>query len=342
MKDKLGNNAKKRAYLLVLPCFLAFLIISAFTPAKTAENHGRVLPDTNQRNVVYGSNIMADGKTTQTLTMDIYYPPNIMAGKKYPMVMMIHGGTFLNGSKENMSAICKQMADSGFVAVTINYRKGWNVASAMGGCQTIDVNSLTMANYRAIQDGHAAMRFLVENAAKYHIDTKWLFIGGASAGGIMALNITYLNQKTADEKFGAIVSSLGKLDNVSNTSTQKFKIKGVCNMWGALSDSTLISSKNAVPTIFYHGTGDKTVPYDRGYYIPGCTRLPELYGSACLYRQTIAAGQVGVMNTSIGGKHGPVEFTASLIASNTACFFHKVMLRKAKSVSYTDAVAGCR
>lgn len=333
---------KKLSYLAVLPCFLALLINFAFTPAKTAKNHKQYLQDTNLRNVVYGSNIMADGKTTQTLTLDIYYPPNMLAGKKYPMVMMMHGGTFFSGSKENMAGICKQMADSGFVAVTINYRKGWNVASAIGGCQTIDVNSLTMANYRAFQDGHAALRFLTENAAKYHIDSNWLFVGGASAGGVMALNIAYFNQKAADDKFSQIVGSLGKLDKVSNTSTQKFKIKGICNMWGALSDSTLINAKTAVPTIFYHGTADKTVPYDRGYYIPDCNRLPELYGSACLYRQTIAAKQIAVMNTSIGGKHGPVEFTNALIASNTACFFHKVMLGKAKSAAYTDAVVGCR
>ena len=116
---------KKRSYFTVLSCFLALFISFAFSPSKTVKNHRQNLQDTNLRNVVYGSNIMADGKTTQTLTMDIYYPPNMVDGKKYPMVLMIHGGTFLNGSKENMGPICKQMADSGFVAVTINYRKGW-------------------------------------------------------------------------------------------------------------------------------------------------------------------------------------------------------------------------
>ena len=130
-----------------------------------------------QHNVIYGSSINSEGKK-QDLVMDIYSPTGKVAGKKYPMIMLIHGGTFLNGKKEDMAKLCKQMADSGFVAVTIDYRVGWNAMSAMGGCKTLDANSLILANYRAIQDAHAAMRFLTANADKYQVDTKWLFIGG--------------------------------------------------------------------------------------------------------------------------------------------------------------------
>lgn len=297
--------------------------------------------DTSELNIIYGSNINAEGKQ-QKLGLDIYYPPNAAAGKKYPLVMMIHGGTFLSGRKENMTALCKQLADSGFVAVTINYRLGWNVYSALGGCEKVDVNSLTLASYRAVQDTHAAMRFLAANATKYRIDTKWPFIGGASAGGVIALDIAYLTQKFAAEKLAYAVTTLGKLDTASNTYTSSFKVKGVCNMWGALPDSTLITKANALPTIFYHGTADKTVPYNRGFYIPNCSRVPELFGSACLYRQTVAAGKPAIFNTSVGGKHGPTEFTAKVIASNTACFFHQVMRGKATSGSYYNAVVGWR
>jgi hypothetical protein len=70
--------------------------------------------------------------------------------------------------------------------------------------------------------------------------------------------------------------------------------------------------------------------------------VPELFGSACLYRQTIAAGQTAVFNISIGGKHGPVEFTGKVIAGNTACFFHKVMQGKAKGGAYDKVVMGCQ
>ncbi|HWZ34866.1 MAG TPA: alpha/beta hydrolase, partial [Mucilaginibacter sp.] len=260
-----------------------------------------------------------------------------------PMVMLIHGGTFLNGKKEEMATLCRQMADSGFVAITINYRLGWDFATLSGGCATLDVDGLTLANYRAIQDAHAAMRFVAANADKYHVDKNWLFMGGGSAGAITALNVAYnTDKKMLNELLAATVAKLGDIDTASNAYTTKFKIKGICDLWGALSDSTLINKKTALPTIFYHGTADKLVPYDHGYYVPGCTRLRELFGSACLYRQTRAAGQVAVFNTSVGGKHGPTEFTAAVIASNTACFFHRIMNGTAMSAAYYDGMTGCR
>jgi acetyl esterase/lipase len=324
---------------LALVCLLIVLFSSAW---KNYNAHTAIAQqDTIDHNVVYGNNINSEGKK-QDLNMDIYYPQTRVTGKRYPMVMLIHGGTFLNGKKEDMSKLCRQIADSGFVAVTINYRLGWNALSAMGGCQTLDANSLLLANYRAMQDAHAAMRFLAANADKYQIDTKWLFIGGGSAGAIMALNVAYGGSKPADERLTYAMTKLGNIDTASNAYTTKFRLKGICDLWGALSDSTLINKRTALPTIFYHGTADKTVPYDKGRYIPNCDRIPDLYGSACLYRQTLAAGQIAVFNTSIGGKHGPTEFTADVIASNTACFFHRVMRGTAKSAAYYNAVAGCR
>ncbi|GAB3920713.1 alpha/beta hydrolase [Mucilaginibacter myungsuensis] len=328
---------KLLTFLLLIFCTITAL--AAMLPAPRAIPS--TVPDSIIRNVIYGNNLNFEGNK-QDLTMDIYLPPNMATGKTYPLVLMIHGGTFLTGSKENMVPICKQMADSGFVAVTINYRKGWNALSMMSGCNGVDVASLTKATYRAVQDAHAAMRYLADNAKQYHIDKNWMFIGGGSAGGVMALDVAYLNQQTADKQLADIAKTLGDLDKASNKSTAKFKIKGICNLWGALTDSTLINKQTAVPTIFFHGTADKTVPYDKGYYIPDCTRVPELYGSACLYRQTIAAGQVAILNTSIGGKHGPKEHTAAVIASNTACFFHLVMKGTAKTGAYTDAKVGCR
>jgi len=171
--------------------------------------------------------------------------------------MLIHGGTFLNGKKEDMAALCRQMADSGFVAITINYRLGWDYTTLGGGCATLDVNGLMLANYRAIQDAHAAMRFIAANADKYHVDKNWLFVGGGSAGAITALNVAYnTDKKILDESLAMTVAKLGSIDTASNAYTTKFKIKGICDLWGALSDSTLINKKTALPTIFYHGTAD--------------------------------------------------------------------------------------
>ncbi|MFD2145780.1 alpha/beta hydrolase [Mucilaginibacter antarcticus] len=208
-------RSTKTSICLAILCLIAAAALPGWKNISTAANSKAPQRDSVERNIVYGSNVNYL-KKQEKLGMDIYYPKNMIAGKKYPLVMMLHGGSFLNGRKENLGTHCKILADSGFIAVTINYRLGWNAGSVYGGCEKVDVNSLIAATYRAVQDTHAAMRFLVANANQYHIDTKWLFIGGSSAGGFIALDMAYITQKFAGEKMANAVTTLGKLDTASN------------------------------------------------------------------------------------------------------------------------------
>jgi poly(3-hydroxybutyrate) depolymerase len=319
---------------------LIVIVCIAITIASFKLSNIDMMQGSNDLNVEYGSNTNVKNEK-QSLKMDIYLPPNAVEGKKYPMIMIMHGGGFLTGKKEDMAGPCKQLADSGFVTVSIEYRMGWNFLSKLAGCNYVDIKSLMLANYRAMQDAHAAMRFLKKNAGKYQIDTDWLFIGGSSAGAVTALNVAYVTDKYAKSNFTEAYNTLGELGKATNKINNDFKIKGICSMWGALPDSGLVTKDKAIPAIFYHGTADATVPYNKGSYLPDCPNLPQLYGSACIYRQTIAAGQPAVLNTSIGGKHGPAEFTRAIMAGNIACFFHRLMQGKATSAAYTKAKAGC-
>lgn len=309
------------------------LIIIAFCGVSTVFAQADSL-----KSVVYGKEkTWTAGE--QTLTMDIYFPKR-ETGKNYPLVMMMHGGSFLTGSKEAMKSHCKILADSGFIAVTINYRKGWERGSRLG----CDANLLQLqeAVYRATQDANAALNFLIEKQEDYAIDTNWIFTGGSSAGGVLALNLAYLKQDAADRLFPQASKTLGSL-NEKSKGKQNFNIKGICNMWGALPDSTLVTKTNAVPTIFYHGTDDIIVPFDIGLFGTMCSKYPPMYGSACIYRQTVAAGKSAVLNVSEGGNHGPKEFYAKITMSNTACFFKKVMNSSSLEIkTFNTAKAGCR
>lgn len=74
-----------------------------------------------------------------------------------------------------MEDYCIGLARRGFVAATIDYRKGWD--------SSIPTEQVK-AGYRVQQDANAALRFAVENADLVNIDTNWMFIGGQSAGSI--------------------------------------------------------------------------------------------------------------------------------------------------------------
>ncbi|TZF86472.1 alpha/beta hydrolase (plasmid) [Pedobacter sp. BS3] len=315
---------------------LLFFLLSSFNTITSQDS--RQTGNNYAFDVEYGKNVNYQGDN-EKLLMDIYWPKT--GKKQYPLVVLIHGGSFVGGDKKGFRPSLAQLADSGFVAVSINYRLGWNRPKVTDGCNA-DLSDLPNAVYRAFQDGHAALRFLVHHAAQYHIDPDWIFVGGASAGGIIALNLTYMDQKHADTEFAPQIKKFGKLNNASNDLKDVYKIKGVCNMWGGLSDSTMITASNAVPSILFHGTKDMVVPYDHGTWRSMCPdTFPVLYGSACIYRQLRTYHQPAILDLIINGKHGPVELSKENIMSNTACFFHRVIRGNAHSGSYTGVHTGC-
>lgn len=283
------------------------------------------------KDVVYGKNINWQGEN-QSLAMDIYFPSNMEAGKKYPLAVFAHGGGFVTGDKANSAVKCSILTDSGFIAVSINYRYGWDNG---GGTCVGDTTSLGLAAYRAMQDENAALRFLVANADQYAIDTNWIFIGGASAGATMALTSTYITDANAKQTFPESVEALGGLQNATNNLTNTYTIKGIFSIAGGLEDSTLITQANAVPTIFFQGDADEVIPVDYGTYMM-CSNFPKLVGSLCIYRQLGKYNKPAIAHILHGaghGNNGDSGFDNPFMMSNTACFFKRLMEKQVISSS---------
>ena len=79
------------------------------------------------KDVTYGWAPRWPSTEVDTLKMDIYMPdPSIDPLEERPLVVMVHGGSFINGSRQDMESICQEYARRGFVAATISYRLGWD------------------------------------------------------------------------------------------------------------------------------------------------------------------------------------------------------------------------
>ncbi len=191
------------------------------------------------------------------LKMDIYLPQDDTS-KLRPLIMLIHGGAFFNGDKASEAYIkwSTHFAKMGFVVASINYRMGFLPSADQIDC----------AGYRAAQDAHAAMRYMIHNAAKYRINTDWIFAGGTSAGAITALNLAFMRNKNRPEstKGSLFKSDLGDIESVSPQYKENFSIKAVANMWGAVHDINMISNTNT-SIISFHGDADNIVPYGYDY-----------------------------------------------------------------------------
>ncbi|SDS65913.1 pectinesterase family protein [Gramella sp. MAR_2010_147] len=102
------------------------------------------------------------------LKADIYIPNN-GESREYPAVLMIHGGGWLTGSKENQRVMAQHLAMNGYTAVTAAYRLG------------------TEAEYPAgVLDLKDAIKWIRENAKEFKIDKNKIAVLGASAGAQLA------------------------------------------------------------------------------------------------------------------------------------------------------------
>lgn len=223
------------------------------------------------------------------LRMDLYLPKGDTTTKR-PLIMFIHGGGFYIGDKETEAMVewCKYFAKMGYVTASINYRLGYKPLGP----------SVQRAGYRGLQDAHAAMRFLVSKKDEYKIDTKLIFVGGSSAGGVTSLNLAFMKNSNRPDatKKGLLYSDQGNIESSGNILKNKFKIKGVVNMWGAINDlSILKNSETAI--ISFHGDADNVVPIDHNYPFQdikgnfSSVILEKMYGSLPIH---IEAKKIGL------------------------------------------------
>ncbi len=101
---------------------------------------------------------------------DLYLPRSFEPGKKYPGVVIIHGGGWTGGDKGAAREvnIGTTLASYGYVCMSINY------ALARPGTPTFPQN---------IQDCKRAVRWLRKNAARFQLDAEHIGAIGGSAGG---------------------------------------------------------------------------------------------------------------------------------------------------------------
>lgn len=253
---------------------------------------------------------------TKNLKMNIWVPVTPLDEAKKPLLLMIHGGAFQTGSRNDQDNICKEFALRGFVAVTIDYRKGWNCNNGGGLHQK--------AVYMALQDAYSALEYLYNNRFLYKINTNAIFVGGSSAGAITALNTVYMEQSEADVLMPGASALLGPL---KSSTYPNLNIKGIFNNWGGI-DASIFDNSEAVPMISFHGSNDGVVPYEVNQAGPVCDQTT-IWGSKKIYDQI----QQNVPNVCLelyertGGVHGVWQDPDSTLMriSRTACFFRSII-----------------
>jgi len=112
--------------------------------------------------------------------------------KKNPAVIMIHGGGWRSGNKNQMQFLGREIAAKGYTTFAIEYRL-----------------SLEAKYPTAVIDVKNAIKFIKDNASKFNIDPNKIAILGCSSGGQMAalIGTTNGNKMFEDASFKSKSSS---------------------------------------------------------------------------------------------------------------------------------------
>ncbi|CAN5421437.1 hypothetical protein BH10BAC2_BH10BAC2_18600 [soil metagenome] len=266
-----------------------------------------------------------------SLTYDIYYPD-----KKYykcydslplPAIFFFPGGGFSDcaDSEEGTTEYCMAFAKRGFIAFNVNYRRG-----RLKNPRSKEITaSQLIAIYRACQDARGAIRnAMLQNSSGplFRFDTAAIFTGGVSAGGQIALTISYLTGEAMFEQAFqgvSVVAGTANADYYKAYARTSFSIKGVLSLWGAIYSPAglslerfLAGNPNNPPMIGFHGLRDqvflpgstkallsKKAPYntESKCLLPGKDGNPQTYQFSTEYKSVLHSGSSALYNTLTNG-----------------------------------------
>ena len=195
--------------------------------------------------------------------LDLYVPRN--ADGPTPVVVWIHGGGWVGGTKEAYLLRLMPYFEMGWAVVNVEYRMA-QVALAPA----------------AVEDCLCALRWVVANAEQYNLDTSGIVVTGHSAGGHLALTTGMIPPETgldrpcrggggAPIQVAAIVNWYGISDVVDLLDGPNQKSYAV--QWlGSLPDREEVARRvspqtyvrrNLPPILTIHGDSDPVVPYEQ-------------------------------------------------------------------------------
>ena len=195
-------------------------------------------------------------KNLDTLKLDIYQPINDNL-KRRSLFIIIHGGGFKTGARNDKSlvSLANGIAKKGYVVASVDYRL--IDKQTIFNCN-LPFNEALKIYSNAQEDVLESISYILRG--NFKIDTKKIILFGTSAGAETLLNITYNKQL------------LGKRSKIY----KNISIAGIISISGALLNSNVINKSNAVPSVFYHGSEDKVIPYYQGAH-RSCSPLDKGY-----------------------------------------------------------------
>ena len=186
------------------------------------------------------------------LRLHVIKPDGWVKGDLRPCLVSFFGGGWNNGTPDASFRWAKWAAKQGMVGIAPDYRTRSRFGTTPEDC---------------VSDGRAAVRWIEENAERFGIDPKKIISLGSSAGGHVAAWTAIPSAGPGKDDLAPPFqpAALILLNPVTDTKDGGY---GGTKRFGGSPERALACSvldqmpANMPPTIIFHATTDKTVPYD--------------------------------------------------------------------------------
>lgn len=186
---------------------------------------------------------------TTCLYMKVYSPQNLNAEKTLPAMIFFFGGGWAGGSVKQFEPQAEYFIQRGVVCFLVDYRVA---------------NRHKTTPFESVKDAKSAIRFIRENASKFHINPSKIIAAGGSAGGQLAAATALIdkyNENTDNLSISCVPNALvlynPAIDNGPNGCGYNL-VKTDFQNFSPIHNIR----KGMPPTVFFLGTNDNLIPVE--------------------------------------------------------------------------------
>jgi acetyl esterase len=165
-----------------------------------------------------------------------------------PAIVFFFGGGWASGTVGQFAEQARSFRDLGYVAVLVDYRVRRRDGTTV---------------FEAVADAKSAIRWMRENATRWHVDPQRIAAAGGSAGGHIAAATAILegfDDRRDNRQISPRPDALVLFNPVVDTTESGY---GAAFIGPRAAEVSLTPHlrRGLPPTIIFHGTADRTVPY---------------------------------------------------------------------------------